>query len=141
MQLARKLSGDFSVGTRQRGQDYYWQSCVTIQYGSADVVDARVQGTRAYNVRLVWEDGFLDASCDCAYFDSEGACKHVWATILSADSRGYLSAVSARNPILRAVDADFEPPLPPHARAADSADLAERVSAWTGSCCRRPSSS
>jgi superfamily II DNA or RNA helicase len=94
MNLSKKLAREFPSAIRSRGEDYFWRRRVDIQEGSANRVEARVRGTRVYDVRLDLEDGVLSGSCDCAYFDADGGCKHVWATILAAEAHGYLSAGS-----------------------------------------------
>src|SRR5258708_11976081 len=99
MNLSKRLTGDFSATVRNRGRNYYWQGRVSIRHASNSQVDAHVRGSRNYEVSLDWEDGVLAASCDCAHFESE-PCKHLWAAILAADARGYLSAVSAPDVIL-----------------------------------------
>ncbi|HLH43373.1 MAG TPA: SWIM zinc finger family protein, partial [Bryobacteraceae bacterium] len=90
MNLSRKLSGYFSSAVRARGQEYYWQGRVRVGYGSADSVDAQVRGSRVYNVKLDWERGVLSGRCDCAYFETDGACKHLWAALLASEARGFL---------------------------------------------------
>ena len=94
MKLTEKLSHFFSKATQNRGQSYYWQGRVRIRDWSDSYVKARVRGSADYDVSLDWEDGVLSASCECAYFDTEGPCKHLWATILASDVNGYLYAVT-----------------------------------------------
>src|SRR3990172_2279176 len=53
-------------------------------------VEARVRGSNNYVVTLSLEDGQLVVFCDCPYFESNGRCKHIWATILETDKTGYL---------------------------------------------------
>lgn len=91
MNLSVRLAEDFSPTVKNKGRQYFWQGRVRIQDGSEFDVEARVRGTRDYGVSLDWEDGRLTAWCDCAYFDTDGACKHLWATILAAEGRGFLS--------------------------------------------------
>src|SRR5260370_19720663 len=99
MNLSKRLTGDFSATVRNRGRNYYWQGRVSIRHATNSQVDALVRGSRSYEVSLGWEDGVLSASCDCAHFGS-APCKHLWAAILAADARGYLSAVSSADVIL-----------------------------------------
>ncbi|HEY6341040.1 MAG TPA: DEAD/DEAH box helicase [Bryobacteraceae bacterium] len=99
MDLSRRLGGYFDSAIRTRGEEYYWQGRVRIAYGSSDSVGALVRGSRTYDVKLDWDDGILTGWCDCAYFDTDGACKHVWATLLASEAKGYLSAVSNHSPI------------------------------------------
>src|SRR6266487_2578592 len=94
MNLVTRLTGDFSSNVRNRGKIYYWQGRVRIDHGSDSQVEARVRGSRQYEVSLDYESGVLSAWCDCSYFDSGGACKHLWATILAADAGGHLSAAA-----------------------------------------------
>jgi superfamily II DNA or RNA helicase len=95
MNLSQRLAGNFSGTVRHRGQSYFWQGRVRIRDGSESDVAANVRGSQNYEVSLVWGDGVLSANCDCLYFDSDGPCKHLWATILAAEADGYLSAAAA----------------------------------------------
>jgi hypothetical protein len=99
MNLSKRLTGDFSATVRNQGRNCYWQSRVSILHASSAQVEALVSGSRSYAVSLNWEDRVLSAKCDCANFESE-PCKHLWATILTADARGHLSAVPSRHVIL-----------------------------------------
>jgi superfamily II DNA or RNA helicase len=127
MNLTKKLAREFPSSVKSRGEDYYWRRRVFIQTGKADEVEARVRGSRMYDVHLLYVDGVLSAECDCAYYETGGACKHIWATILASDAQGYLSAITG--PVLlddgsyfggdeedfqlRPVEAPKAPPKPP----------------------------
>jgi hypothetical protein len=100
MSLSTRLAGDFAGTVRRRGQNYVWQRLVRIDEGSDRAITARVTGSRIYDVGLRWEDGTLSAWCDCPYFVTEGPCKHLWATILAAEARGYLSALASEPDLL-----------------------------------------
>ena len=92
MNLSARLTRDFSTTTRSRGRNYYRSGMVRIEDGSDSSVIAHVRGSRVYKVSLDLDaDGTLFVECDCPYFDREGECKHIWATILAAESQGYLS--------------------------------------------------
>ena len=107
MNLSTRLAGDFSSAARNRGKSYFWQGRVRIQSGSMSHVQTRVRGSQTYEVSLDWKSGVLSAWCDCVYFESEGPCKHLWATILAAEPRGYLSqAASAARLVLDCGDRD-----------------------------------
>jgi len=88
--LAQKLYREFDNGARRRGEQYYWQNRVKVLAGAPDYVEARVRGSRLYDVSFRWNDGVLSALCECDYFDSVGACKHLWAVMLAAEARGHL---------------------------------------------------
>jgi len=95
MKLAARLSREFGLTAQTRGQICYWQRQVHIQRGSDDRVEARVGGIDRSRVRIGWVKGVLTLWCNCSYFDSTGPCKHLWATVLAADARGYLSAATS----------------------------------------------
>ncbi|MBZ5520877.1 MAG: DEAD/DEAH box helicase [Acidobacteriia bacterium] len=96
MGLSARLAGYFSRTVRTRGQEYHWSRRVRIQEGSDSRVMAWVTGSNEYAVSLeLGEKSALVCWCDCAYFDTEGPCKHLWATILAAEARGYLAPAAS----------------------------------------------
>lgn len=96
MALASKLSHAFNSQSRKRGENYFRYGYVQIDEGSDSLVAARVQGGASYEVNLEFDGKrALLAGCGCPYFDREGACKHIWATILAAEKQGYLSSADA----------------------------------------------
>jgi hypothetical protein len=57
-------------------------------------LEAIVSGTRDYFVSFECLDGILSAACECPHFsDDLTPCKHLWAALLAADSKGLLSEV------------------------------------------------
>ena len=100
MNLSTRLAHEFSAVVRQRGQGYYWKGLVDVEHANDSEVEARVRGSRTYEVSLDWAGGVLSAWCDCRYFYSSGACKHLWATILAAESHGYLSRAASATYLL-----------------------------------------
>jgi superfamily II DNA or RNA helicase len=98
MKISSVLSSDFEYGIRSRGAEYFRSGAVRIKLGSATEVHAKVRGTQFYEVTITWEaKSGLELWCDCPYFDSQGPCKHLWATVLAAEARGFLNAVSNRD--------------------------------------------
>src|SRR5580704_4881182 len=100
MNLSTRLAHEFSAVVRQRGQGYYWKGLVDVEHANDSEVEARVRGSRTYEVSLDWAGGVLSAWCDCRYFYSSGACKHLWATILAAEALGYLSRAASATYLL-----------------------------------------
>jgi superfamily II DNA or RNA helicase len=94
--LTGKLSHQFAADVRQRGQAYYLRRLVRIRHGTASEVDASVTGSRSYDVMLSIEGSVVRMWCDCEYFASDGPCKHLWATVLAAESRGLLFDATTR---------------------------------------------
>ena len=106
MYLSASLAASFSRNVQKRGEDYCRKRRVKIDEGSETEVAARVLGSEAYEVALAWRDGKLAVWCDCPYFVDNGVpCKHLWATILSAEQHGYLSAATSANKLVLDVDA------------------------------------
>jgi superfamily II DNA or RNA helicase len=89
------LARDFPIAVRRRGEEYHGQRLVRLEEGSDSKVTASVQGSQHYEVDLDWKPGELSVWCDCPYFESNGPCKHLWAAILMAEARGYLSNAAA----------------------------------------------
>src|SRR3972149_11171133 len=85
------LSADFAPTKRRDGNTYAAEGRVQIHHGNAEQVVAVVRGSQSYPVHLRHEKGALIASCSCPYTSSSlSLCKHIWATIVEADSKGYL---------------------------------------------------
>ena len=90
--LTSKFSDDVDFRSRSRGQAYFVSGAVRKLSGDAWSVEAKVQGTRLYEVDIFrFKDG-LENSCTCPYFDgSANLCKHIWAVFLAAEEAGYLT--------------------------------------------------
>ena len=95
--LSANLTSHVSKRTRERGGDYFTAQRVTVVKGSAWRVDATVQGSRSYDVNLVRERDAIEAWCSCPYCEDQyEPCKHIWATLLAAEARGYLQGDGRR---------------------------------------------
>src|SRR5208283_4857363 len=91
MGIAQKVARNFSDAVRSRGQSYFSKGRVSLISGKPNEVVAKVRGTTKYRVRVRLRGVKLLASCTCPYFSPQGEpCKHLWATLLLADSRGFL---------------------------------------------------
>ena len=89
MSLTETLADFFSKAIRDRGLQYFKGGLVYIQQATYQSLEARVRGSESYNVTLEIRRKNLLVSCSCPYFD-EDYCKHIWATMLAADAKGYL---------------------------------------------------
>ena len=98
MKLASVLSSDFDSDVRARGASYYRLGAVRIKRGNASEVLAGVRGSRVYEVDITWDGRRLTLFCDCPYFETAGACKHLWATILASDAQNYFTAITRLSP-------------------------------------------
>jgi superfamily II DNA or RNA helicase len=91
MSLTSKFSSEFASAVRSRGRSYYNDGSVRITQGDDQEVIATVRGSENYRVILSIEGKTLIVSCTCPYFDQD-VCKHIWATLLTAEARGLLDA-------------------------------------------------
>ncbi len=140
--LTRILARSVRPLVRAKGHAYYVNGNVVRIDGSATHVDAAVRGSAEYGVAIDREsdDSFL-ASCECRYFrDRDDICKHIWAALLEAETRGLLagSGPVARHAVIDPIDtgndAEFgrpaarrEPPPRPRAWEQFLRDLSRRV--------------
>ena len=91
MGIAQKVARNFSDAVRSRGQSYFSKGRVTLISAKPNEIIAKVRGTTKYRVRVRLRGAKLLASCTCPYFNPQGEpCKHLWATLILADSRGFL---------------------------------------------------
>ncbi len=96
LNLSALLAPRFSKNVRHRGEEYYWRKRVSIERASETELHARVRGSQTYDVDLNFRGGILSVWCDCPYFVDNGVpCKHLWATILSAEAQGGLSVATS----------------------------------------------
>ncbi|MGA3043198.1 MAG: hypothetical protein ABSF54_20665, partial [Bryobacteraceae bacterium] len=98
MKLASVLSPHFDSEIRARGASYFRLGAVRIKRGNATGVEAAVRGSRVYDVEIAWDGRRLALFCDCPYYEDVGACKHLWATILAADTQNYFTAITRISP-------------------------------------------
>jgi hypothetical protein len=81
------LTSAFPSQVRLRGATYFRHGVVDLVEVTPLRVAATLQGTRLYTTSLAFRDGKLALSCTCDDFQSDGPCKHLWATILAIDER------------------------------------------------------
>lgn len=89
--VTEQLSDGVRGLTKQRGRSYFLSGAVRLIEGDASHVSATVQGSRRYEVEISVDGRFVDFSCTCPFYERDfEACKHIWATALAAEARGYL---------------------------------------------------
>jgi superfamily II DNA or RNA helicase len=89
--LTAKFFHNVDARTRSRGQSYFSAGAVRKLSGDEWSVEARVQGSRLYDVDIFRMENSFESSCSCPYYDgSSDICKHIWATMLAAEKSGYL---------------------------------------------------
>src|SRR5262245_16037710 len=108
MSISQELSSDFSSIIRSRGSDYFQSKFVKILHGDEWMVVANVLGDKGYRVQISRDNESVYVFCECPYYESEGPCKHLWATILAADEKDLLCGDMSSEPlVLVEVDEEF----------------------------------
>jgi len=90
MYLTSRFSSRFTERVRSRGQSYFARRLVDIVRGDKQVVAALVIGSEEYDVSLKIVGRDLLVGCTCPYYENS-LCKHIWATMLAAERKGYLT--------------------------------------------------
>jgi len=90
------IKNNFDPVIRQQGRDYHDDGVVTLLKTTRDAVFARVDGTQSYGVELRLIKNRLSVSCACLYFKKYGACSHVWAAILAAETEGCYDSLTTK---------------------------------------------
>jgi superfamily II DNA or RNA helicase len=109
--LTRILARDVPGGSRSKGRQYHLDGAVTRLEGDAWSARATVRGSHDYRVRITRRRDDFDASCECAYFvDRQVICKHIWATLLEAERRGFLMGTGTigEDAMLLGIDTDAD---------------------------------
>ncbi|MBS1824388.1 MAG: DEAD/DEAH box helicase [Acidobacteria bacterium] len=98
MALLSDVARSFPSVVRQRGDWIYRGGNVKIVSGNPSSVEALVKGSHKYEVSLQRSSEVVRVNCTCPYFETEGPCKHIWATLLASVDRNYLDASSPDRP-------------------------------------------
>ena len=106
MSLKSRFASQFNPRIRDRGLAYFRSGAVKILEHSDFYVLAQVEGNLDYSVQLSLTLNSLDVACTCPYFADGEDCKHIWATMLAADSKNYLSEVNPHGPLKLVYDDD-----------------------------------
>jgi superfamily II DNA or RNA helicase len=117
-------------GSVSRGDAYFAQGRVRRVEDIGDgFIEADVQGTYLYEVRLVVDDDQLTVQCECPVFEDRlEECKHIWAAIRAASAKGLLPERELYSVIDEPVledfddDEDFSVPARPFPRAVARRD-------------------
>ena len=92
MTLAELLESRFRGDIRFRGEAYLKAERVAITHVSEDSLFGSVRDGAEYHTQLARKNGDLKLLCSCAEETGrKSPCKHLWATVLAADSTGCVS--------------------------------------------------
>lgn len=89
--IPTSIASAFPAEIRARGKQYRIDRQVKLWHATAVRLSAQVIGTALYRVDVEAEPRALIVNCDCPYAVENGACKHIWATLLDADASGRLA--------------------------------------------------
>jgi superfamily II DNA or RNA helicase len=106
MSLKSRFASQFNPRIRDRGLAYFRSGAVKILEHSDSYLLAQVEGNLDYSVQLSLTLNSLDVACTCPYFADGEDCKHIWATMLAADNKNYLSEVNPHGPLKLVYDDD-----------------------------------
>ena len=91
--VSTRFGSVFTENVKKRGVTYKNTGRVSITKRGSSSVRARIRGTEVYQVEVTIRPDGLFMSCTCPYYEDElEPCKHIWATILKAESIGELDA-------------------------------------------------
>lgn len=142
MTLLEKLAQFVPKKIQARGKEYYHAGSVRILANDSARIVSLVRGTEEYRVALECQEEYLIYSCTCPfYLDRVNLCKHVWATMLHASSRGMLSGWEGREILDCISKSEFELEELPDTSEADIDDFTdddEFDESWTSAEYPRP---
>jgi len=99
MALTTHLSRYVDNKVRERGYSYFRSGSVDIVNGNKEELQALVFGTDTYEVEIFRLEDAVHVACTCPFFEGERvSCKHIWASLLAAESKGYLRGKSNSDP-------------------------------------------
>jgi hypothetical protein len=89
--LTQRVASNFRGATRSKGNNYFYRDLVYIVRGDDRSAIATIGGGDEYSVDLATQGRLLGAFCTCPHSQT-AYCEHIWATILAAESKGFLRA-------------------------------------------------
>ncbi len=95
MTLAELLQNRFRADLRHRGAAYIEAERITLVRVTPENIFGIVQDGAEFQTQLRYQPDDVGMFCTCEQFAKSKVCKHLWATVLAADMRGFI------NPTLR----------------------------------------
>lgn len=91
MTLAELLQNRFRADLRHRGAAYIEAERVSLVRVTAENVFGVVVDGVEHQTQLRYQESDIALFCTCEQFAKSKACKHLWATVLTADLQGYVN--------------------------------------------------
>lgn len=95
--MPRWLESQVPRRIRKRGEGYLMSGAVELIRSGPGMVESAVAGTEEYAVSVIWrlEKKLVEGTCTCPYFEDRlEICKHIWATLLTAEVEGLLPFIN-----------------------------------------------
>jgi superfamily II DNA or RNA helicase len=93
--LTARLFNQVDRLSQERGRRYFLRGAVDFVEGDDWSLQAGVQGTRHYDVRVWSEKHVVNVSCSCPFYERELVpCKHIWAALLAGEKNGFLEGLT-----------------------------------------------
>ncbi|MGZ7080879.1 MAG: SWIM zinc finger family protein, partial [Thermoanaerobaculia bacterium] len=87
--LAVTFAAAFAAKVRDRGERYYSNGAVEIEFAVGNLLEAAVSGGEMYEVSLQIDGQTLRVECTCPFVEQGELCKHIYATLLAADKERF----------------------------------------------------
>src|SRR3954470_9242943 len=87
--LAVTFAAAFSPKVRDRGERYYSNGAVEIEYALGNLLEATVTGGEMYDISAQIDGETLRVECTCKFVEQGELCKHIYATLLAADKQRF----------------------------------------------------
>jgi len=93
--IAKQVAGNIEY----QGRRLYYRNAVKILAGDEADVQAQVKDGALHTVDLYRNQNTVTAKCTCnAFARNSEPCKHIWATILVVDAKGFLQGKDNSDP-------------------------------------------
>lgn len=111
MTLAELLQNRFRADLRHRGAAYIEAERVSlIRVTPENVFGVVVDGVE-HQTQLRYQESEMGLFCTCDQFAKSKACKHLWATVLTADAEGYVNPAIRPGRLTPFVCREAAPPI------------------------------
>ena len=91
MTLAELLQTRFRADLRHRGAAYIEAERISLIRVTPENVFGVVQDGAEYQTQLRYQPDDIGLFCTCEQYAKSKVCKHLWATVLAADQKGFVS--------------------------------------------------
>ena len=100
MSLLQRIIDRISMEVRQKGVKCRGTGKIEFAEHNDHYIDAKVDCGGQFTVNLAREPGSLSFACECkTYTQNREPCEHIWATLLAAETLGYLEDWQGPGPL------------------------------------------